>query len=436
MSGFEISSKISPIEMSEMNQADARKIDVALGVITNDIPSTIAGIKGSLDDVSSKLASLRTRSISFNVTNDIENLAKCYDSFSSVAVNYAGYFEIEIMNIINLYDKSNSLDGTLTVDNTFIKNLPFLGTIAFTLLSYLDNGKFVDDLPQLALDMTGNILDNDFNESLGNLIYNGVEYISELRNWNFGVSSSVAAGALITVESLYGVFVENTDSRQDKITFINAAGDSIKLIAGNAITKYVAIPVGQAVFDVVAGKIVGSAAISTGAKIAGVAGGGLVGIGIVVVGELAINYIVDPIVDELTGEAFITGTTIPKNGGLSTLYSQYQKSIGYMSRTSTLNGMTVSNEFLKEMAQLDPIETILGLDGWIGGKDVSSNTTYYEQLELYLDKLKSIPKDSSNFEDEVKFYTESMSSTTAYASDYVHELIRIGFDPYKYAMEN
>ena len=438
MSVNEFNSNISPAEMAEMNNEDAKQIDVALGVIVNEMPSKIAYIKTALDEVATKISSLKTVKLNFSANSDVATFAQNYDTFSQEVLNYASYYELEIVRVINIFDRQNSLDGSLTVDNNFFKNLPFLGTMLFSLMTYFGNGNMVDDLPQLALDVSGNIMDKDFNESIGNLIYNGTEYLAELRGWNFGIATGAAAVGLIAVESLYDLLFVNTDPRQNRITLINAAGDGIKLMAGNAIANYVAVPAGTAVSTYVATRLAGFA----GAKIIGGAAGGIVGAGIVVLGEITIDFIIDPLVADLTGEAFIYGTSIPKNGGLTSLYSDYQRAIennaynySPIGRTTTLHGMTVSSEYCQAMAQIDPVETLLGLDDY--GYAESSYST--RQLENYIADLKSIPKDSVNFQEQVDQLTANalVGDGSGFGTEYIRDLLYdLDFDPYSYAMSN
>ena len=120
--GSEFSSNISPLEMAEMNNEDAKQIDVAIGVIVNEMPSKIAYVKNVLDEVATKVKSLKTVSLGFNINGEAENLAKDYDTFSQEVLNYASYYELEIIKVINIFDRQNSLDGTLTVDNNFFKS--------------------------------------------------------------------------------------------------------------------------------------------------------------------------------------------------------------------------------------------------------------------------------------------------------------------------
>lgn len=435
MNGNEFNSNISPLEMAEMNSYDAKQFDVALGVIINEIPGKVASIKILLDQVQTKINTLETVNLSFDINEDIENLAKNYDNFSQNVINYASYYELDIIKVINIFDSQNSLDGSVTVDNNFLKKLPFLGTILFTLLSYYGNGNMMDDFPQLALDTVGAYMDRDFNAAIGNLIYNGVEYIAELKKWNGAIANGVSAIGLIFVESLYDILFVNTDSRQDKITLVNAAGDGIKLIAGNMVATYVAIPVSTAVSTYVAGL--------SGTAIIGAAAGGAVGVGIVVVGGISIEYVIEPIIDEITGEAFIDTTSIPKNGGLNSLYSDYVKSIdnnisfgyGIMGRTTSLYGMNVSAEYCQEMVQLQPVETLLALDDY-GYVETSYPT---KLLKQYIADLESIPNDSPNFNEQVEQLTANAMAGdgTGYGTEYIVDLINsFDFDPYIYAMNN
>ena len=415
-----LKSDISPVEIAELNNEDAKKIDVAIGVIINEMPNKIAYVKTNLDEVSTKIKSLKTRSLEFNINNKMEDLVKDYDTFSQEVVNYASYYELEIITVINIFDRENSSDGLSTIDNNFFRTLPFLGTMLFTLMSYYGSGNSVDNFSQLALDVTGNIMDNDFNESMGNLIYNGVEYLTRnIESLNALGKSSVAGAILIAFESLYDVLVVNTDPRQAEISIANAVGDGVKLIGGNMIAEFAAVPVAEAI---------------------GGAFGGVVGIAIVVVGELVLDFVVDPIVDVITGEAFIDGTSIPENGGLTSLYSDYVKAIEQNSynyspigRTSSLYGTTVSYEYCRAMLQQDPIETLLGLDDY----DCYENSPYFTQLNDYLEALKNIPKDSVDYREKVDQVTANALVGDGNGSDYIRDLIYgFDFDPYDYAMNN
>ena len=435
----EFSSNISPLEMAEMNNEDAKQIDVAIGVIINEMPSKIAYIKTALDEVGTKIKSLKTRDVGFSINGEMEYLAKDYDTFSQEVLNYASYYELEIIKVINIFDRQNSLDGSLSVDNNFFKSLPFLGTMLFTLMSYYGNGNMSDDLPQLAPDVFGIFMDRDFNESIGNLIYNGVEYLTrDLQSLNALGRSSLAGAGLIAVESLYDLLFVNTDPRQTRITIVNAVGDGVKLIGGNMIAEYVAVPASTAVSTFVATKLAGFA----GAKVIGGMAGGFVGAGIVVLGEITLDFMVEPIVDAITGEALIHGTSIPQNGGLTSLYSDYVKSMEHnlysyspVGRTTSLYGMTVSYEYCHAMTQLEPVETLLGLDDY-GYSETSYSTTL---LRNYIEDLKAIPKDIPNYQEQVDQLTANalVGDGSGYGTDYIRSLIYdLDFDPYSYALNN
>ena len=216
-----------------------------------------------------------------------------------------------------------------------------------------------------------------------------------------------------------------------------------EVVIGENVTIYQNVTIGQNHdrFPTIGNNVI----IYSGAKIIGAAAGSVVGAGIVALAELALNFVVDPIVDEITGEALINGTSIPKNGGTyRNLYSDYIQSVNKTNKnnyyytslgpTTSLYGMTVSYEYCQTMAQIDPKETVLGLDNMVnfidpGGVDV---------LDSYLSNLASIPKDSTDFESQVNQLTQNVfleNSINGY--EYVSILINeLNFDPYSYAMNN
>ena len=419
MNSNDISSNISPLEMAEMNNEDAKKIDVALGIIMNDMSSTIATIKNLLGEVETKINSLQTRKLLFNINKEeMENLTEIYNAFGQEVINFAGYYELEIVNIINIFDRMNSLDGSSTVDNSFFNKLPVLGTIMFTLLSYYE--KKIKIPTQLGLDIAGNVLDadKDFNETFGNLLYNSVEYIGEIRKWQDLATTGLASGALVAFEAIYGN-LNATDSSQRYIININAGSNGVKLILGNMAAESIALPIAE--------------------SIGGLAGGA-VGFVVIAASSKVIDLLVDSVVDELTGEAFIPGTSIPKNGGTMSLYSDYVKAIdtndysyGSIGRMTSLNGMTVSAEYCQGMAQLDPVGTLLGLDDF----SYVEGSTWSHTLDNYLTDLRNISPDSPNFNEQVDIVTSNAMNEFGGSGDYVITLVNdIGFNPYEYASIN
>ena len=102
MNSYDINSNISPLEMAELNNEDAKRIDVTLGVVIKDIPSKIANIKFLLDEVETKIKSLKTRNLSFDINFKMVDLTKSYDVFSQDVLNYASYYELQIINIISI----------------------------------------------------------------------------------------------------------------------------------------------------------------------------------------------------------------------------------------------------------------------------------------------------------------------------------------------
>ena len=427
------SSNISPSEMAEMNMEDAKQIDVALGVIINEMPSRIAFAKNMLDDVATSIKSLKTLNLGFNINGEVENLAKDFDTFSQEVINNASYYELNIVKIIDIFDRQNSLDGSSTIDNNYFKSLPFLGAMLLTVLKYATNTRRGDLAPQIAVDVSGNWMDRDFNEAIGAVAYNATEWLP----WSSLGKNGVAVAALITVESLYDYLkLGNKDPRNVRINLINAAGDGVKLLGGNLIADYVAVDAGTAVSTWVATKLAGFG----GAKVAGGLAGGAVGVGIVVLGEVTIDLVVSPLVDEITGESFVYMTSIQKNGGERRLYSNYVNQIqhSYISPlgiTTSLDGITVSPEYCHEMAQIDPVGTLLGLDEY-GYSETSYSTT---QLESYISDLKAIPKDSPNFQEQVDQLTANalIGDGSGYGTDYIRDLLYdLDFDPYSYAINN
>ena len=430
-----ISSGLIPIEMSEMNREDAKQMDTAIGVVLSEMPNTIIHVKQVIDEVNSLLRSLKTIKIGFNIGGEIEKLSSDYDKFAQDIITSSSFYELEIVNLINLFDRQNSSTGP-TVDNNYFNHLPFLGTLLFTFLSYTGDGNPFNDPANYILDAAGNYMDrNDFNACIGNMAYNAGELFAKRLGLNNAIGQgSIAFGALIMVESLHDLIFVNTDSRQNEITLVRAFGDGVKLFGGNVVADVAATHVAPAVSTWVATKLAGFA----GAKFvgfAGVAAGSFVGMGLVVLGEVVLDYVVDPIVDNITGEAYIAGTSIPRNGGLTSLYSDYVRSMNNSiyncENTLSLYGITVSSEYCHAMVQLDPVNTLLGLES---GKNLA-NSDSVSVLEDYLNRLKLIPKDSSNFKEQVDYITLTATGLEfGYGS--IKTIMDLGFDPYTYAMNN
>lgn len=435
-----INSNVSPLEMMELNKSDAKKMNLALGIILEEMPGKIAYIKNKVDEAETKINSLKEVSgLGFDITGDVERLAKDYDTFAQETATYAGYYELEIIRVIDFFGRQNSIDGSFDFDNDFFNSVPYLITIMATILNYSSGNS---GSTQLTLDAY-NIASNDFISMMGNASYNIVEMA--VKKWNDVLrKSAAAAGALIFVESLYDLLYVHKDPSQQPLIFINASGNGIKLILDNAIAEYIAVPAGKCVSAWVTAKFAGGAV----AKFAGGAVGGIVGVGIVVVGGYAIDSVVTPVVKYLQGEDFISGTSIPRNGGGYSLFTDYvrtmkQNSSGYgpLGRTTSLYGMTVSSQYCKELLQQDPIDTVLGLDNF----NFSENNYSYNRLNAYINALKNIPKDCANFNEQVKELTDKWVMNTSVSNgdhvsdkqyDYIQRIIDMGFDPYTYAMNN
>ncbi len=431
MNGNGLNSNIDPSAIAALNSEDAKKFDNAIGVISNEMPSKIHSIKESIENVESGLRKLKAVNFSFDMSEEMANLDNGYKHFSSDVITQTADFEFNIINVINIFDKANSMDGTSTIDYNFFNNLPFLGTIMFTTLTYFGNGNKLDDIPQLSVDIADSVADRDFNSALGNLIYNGVETLGEFQKWNFEVTNSIAAAALIGIEFIYN-YSQGTDSQ---IQLVNATSHAAKLVAGNMFAHYVATPTATAISS----SIIADLGETVAVKIIGGAAGGVLGIGIVLVGSNVVDSFVDPIADEITGEALIEGTTIPKNGGKSSLYSGYKRLIetnfySPIGRTMSFNNMTVSYEYCQKRAQIDPIETMLGIDEYA----VVEDSVQFQALETYIDKLQSIPKDSTSFAKQVEqLTTEATIGINSGSGEYVYNLVNeLGFDPYSYALNN
>lgn len=425
-----INSDISPAKMSELNLKYAKQFDIALGVIVNDFPSKIIAIKNNLDSIRELIQSLKTFNLNFNLDNEFEDIVKNYDTFSQNVENNSCNYEIQLLNIINIFDKQNNFDGTSTINNDYFKKLPYLGTMLYTFATYFGNGNYVDDFPQLALDASGIYMDRDFNESIGNIIYNAAEYFGENLHWPHFLISTVGATGLISFELLYDYLYVDTNKEQLEMSLIDASVDGTKLILGNLIADYIATPFGTAVSEYLVGY--------TGLQALGTIAGGVVGIGVVVLSEIAMDKIIDPIVDELTGESFIKGTSIRHNGGAKELYSNYVNSAkhfysSYLGNTIKINDITVSFDYYKALLQDNPIDATIT---YLGSDHFRINEVERDRLENYINELKSIPKDSLNFEDKVNELTSLYSIYSNGTENYINDILTMGFDPYTYALNN
>lgn len=433
---MKINSNISLPEMVELNNEDAKKMNLALGIVLEEIPSKVTYIKSKIDEIATKISSFKTIDLGFDIDGDVERLIKDYDTFANNVANYTGYYELDILSEIEFFGKQNSIDGEFRFDDGIFKALPYLATVMFTITGYASNGFST----QLGLDAYTLANGDDINV-FGNAAYNFVELVTQ--RWdNVLRQSAVAASLLIVVESLYDRLVVHKDPRQGNLTIIKAAGNGVKLVADNIITELVAIPVGKTVTVWVTAKIGGSAGAALGGPAGFVVGGG-----IAIAGSYIVDKIVDPVVTYLQGNDLIPGTSIPRNGGMYSLYSDYERVLssnsgyGSLGRVTSLYGMNVSSQYCKALLQQDPVGTILGLDNF----NFSENNFGYNRLTSYLDELKSISKDSVDFNEQVSKITDKWLMNISVSNgdhvsdrqyDYVQNIIDMGFDPYAYAMDN
>ena len=421
-----ISCEIGTLELAELNNEDARKIDTAIGIIISDMPGKLAVIKNILNELKSEIESLETRDISYDLDSNVETLVEGYDTYAKDVLAMAQSYEINILTAISILDAENSLNGESSLDYSFFKSLPFLGTLFFTAMGYMGNDNKLDDFPQFALDVSGQIQDSDFDTSMKNLIYNSVEGLGEkYLSLNYTRANAAAALILSAVETISGLN-NMTDPRQLDGIIINSIGDGAKYLAGNMIAQYAAIPTAKAVVSYLTGAGMGS----TGSTIIG----GLAGSGVAFVGGLMVYPLIDLAVNELTGDALIPGTSIPKNGGINQLYSNHIKSIeSNCDRTTTYNGLTISKEYSKALAQQDPFNAMMGLE------DYKDNLEMYpldrQRLERYIERLNAIPKDSPDLEHEVKMAMTDEYYTNIVVIDQVSNLLgELDFDPVQYVL--
>ena len=437
-----ISSDISPQEMAELNFEDAKRFDVVLGVAANDMPAKLEYIKSSFSEIALKLDSLKSDSIPFNMKSYEEQITNDYNKFFDNIVRFSAAYEVQIINIINLFDKHNSSDGKLTVDFDRFSYLPALGSILITVINYFGNGNRFDNIPQLTLGIAGPFRKTDFTSQFRSLTFGSTKLA--LKGASLAPTYKVTlAAAVVTSLEIANILFVPRDPRETNIKVLKASGSGTKLLLGAAVTEGIATPAGSLTYGIISSALGGSA----GANIIGGLAGGAVGFGIVVVGGAVINGVVDPVVDIITGERLIGDTSIPANGGDCCLYSHYvreadENSYGMLSndRNTSLYGITVSSAYAKEMAKVDPVDTAMGLDLY---NEYESATKEREALQNYVTALENIPddipRDDQDFIDEVDRITRENKAglPTGYRSKLVTVLTEeLEFDPYEYARNN
>jgi len=431
----EINANASPAELAELNKEDARKFDVILGVVANEMPARLEYIQTLLDDVKTKCSSLKTTTVSFSPNINLDNVKTSYKSFLTDIVSFSAAYEIELISIFNLFENQNGMDDS--IDYNYFKAFPVLGSILFTVATYFGNGNKFDDAPQIAMGVFSALTAADFNKSMRSFSYSGIKYVLKTMKMETMQQAGIASFVVTIMEGV-GILLDQPDPRERDLRVWQAVGNGTKLFLGTAWASYAAAPLSATAATTVAGYLGGGAV----AKGIGFCAGGLLGIGVAYVGGVIISSVVDPIVDRITGENLIEGTSIPVNGGNSVLYSKYlreaeKNSVGFVdnARNTTLYGVTVSSEYAKKLAQIDPISAIKGVNYGPGYVNQFNEKT----LNDYIEKLVSIPKDAPDYRQQVDILTEEtlIGGGNGLGSELVRDLIvEFEFDPYEYAINN